>query len=116
AGSVLHLAHPVDMTTRQAAEALRPAVGGFGALMFAIGIIGSGLVALPVLAASMCYDLAQAVGWKYGLSENPWEAKGFYALISGAMFLAGAAAFINTNPVRLLQYAMMRGGICMIPT
>ncbi len=115
-GAVLHLARPVDMTTRQAAQALSPAVGGYGAVVFAIGIIGSGLVALPVLVASMCYDLAQAVGWKYGLSENPWEAKGFYALISGAMFVAGAAAFINTNPVRTLFYAMLLAGVCLIPT
>jgi len=114
--SVLHLAHPADMTTRQAAEALSPVVGSIGTILFAIGIIGSGLVALPVLVASMCYDLAQAVGWKYGLSENPWEAKGFYALISGSMFVAGAFAFLNINPVRALYWSMILAGICLIPT
>ncbi len=116
AGAVLRLPHPADMTTRQAAEALRPAVGDWGTLVFAIGIIGSGLVALPVLVSSMCYDLAQAVGWKYGLSENPWEAKGFYALISGSMFVAGAAAFLPINPVHALYWAMILAGLCLIPT
>jgi Mn2+/Fe2+ NRAMP family transporter len=77
AAAVLYLAQPVGMTTRQAAEALRPVVGNWGLLLFSLGIIGSGMVALPVLLASTCYSLAQAVGWKYGLSENPWEAKGF---------------------------------------
>src|SRR5439155_7491246 len=75
AGSVLHLSHPVDMTTSQPAEALRPAVCGYGEFVFAIGIIGAGMVALPVLVASMCYSIAEAMGWKAGLSEHPWEAK-----------------------------------------
>src|SRR5207248_6437080 len=58
ASAVLHFDHAADMTTRQAAEALRPAVGDWGPIVFAIGIIGSGMVALPVLTASMCFDLA----------------------------------------------------------
>jgi Mn2+/Fe2+ NRAMP family transporter len=114
--SVLHLGHAVDMTTRQAAEALRPAVGDWGPLVFAIGIIGSGLVALPVLTASMCYDLAQAIGWKYGLSENPWEAKRFYVLISGAMVVAAVANFLPINPVKALYWSMIIAGMLLIPT
>jgi Mn2+/Fe2+ NRAMP family transporter len=114
--AVLHLDHPSDMTTRQAAEALRPAVGPWGPIVFAIGIIGSGLVALPVLTASMCYDLAQAIGWKYGLSENPWEARRFYVLISGAMLVASAANFFPINPVKALYWSMILAGILLIPT
>jgi Mn2+/Fe2+ NRAMP family transporter len=116
AGSVLHFAHPVDMTTRQAAEALRPAVGDWGTVLFAVGIIGAGLVALPVLVASMCYDLAQAMGWKYGLSEHPWDAKLFYVLISGAMFVAGIANFFRINPVKALYGSMILAGLLTIPT
>ena len=115
AGSVLHFTHPVDMTTRQAAEALRPAVGDWGAILFSIGIIGAGMVALPVLVASMCYDLAQALGWEYGLSEHPWEAKRFYALISGTMLVAGLANFFRINPVTALYWAMILAGILLIP-
>jgi Mn2+/Fe2+ NRAMP family transporter len=116
ASSVLHFGHAADMTTREAAEALRPAVGDWGPLVFAIGIIGSGMVALPVLTASMCYDLAQAIGWKYGLSENPWEAKRFYVLISGAMVVAAVANFLPINPIKALYWSMILAGMLLIPT
>ncbi len=116
AASVLHFPSPVDMTTRQAAEALRPVVGDWGIFVFALGIIGAGMVALPVLAASMCYDVAQAMGWKYGLSEHPWEAKSFYLLITGSMFLAAIANFFRVNPVKALYWSMILAGILTIPT
>ncbi len=115
AASVLHLDHAVDMTTRQAAEALRPVVGDFGTLIFALGIIGSGMVALPVLVASMCYDLAQAMGFKYGLSEVPWEAKSFYLLISGSMIFAALMNFIHINPVKALYGSMILAGFLTVP-
>jgi Mn2+/Fe2+ NRAMP family transporter len=113
AASVLHLNAP--MTTRQAAEALRPVAGEWGPLIFSLGIIGSGLVALPVLAASVCYDMAQAIGWKYGLSENPWDAKGFYTLMSVMMIVAALANFLPVSPVRALYYAMILAGILTVP-
>jgi Mn2+/Fe2+ NRAMP family transporter len=114
--SLLHFDRPVDMTVRQAAEALRPVVGGLGTVLFSIGIIGSGLVALPVLVSSMCYDLAQALGWRYGLSENPWEAKSFYLLISASMIVATLGNFININPVKALYWSMLLAGVLTIPT
>ncbi|MBV8050595.1 MAG: divalent metal cation transporter [Acidobacteriaceae bacterium] len=116
AGSVLHLAHPLDMSTRDAAEALRPAVGEWGMFIFSLGIIGAGMVALPVLVASMCYDVTQALGWKYGLSQHPWEAKRFYLLISGTMFLAVVGNFFRINPVTALYWSMILAGILLIPT
>ena len=116
ASAVLHFDHAPDMTTHQAAEALRPAVGDWGTIVFALGIIGSGMVALPVLTASMCFDLAQAVGWKAGLSEKPWEAKRFYVLISAAVFLAAGANFLRINPVTALYWSMVLAGVLLIPT
>jgi Mn2+/Fe2+ NRAMP family transporter len=116
ASAVLHFDHAPDMTTRQAADALRPVVGDWGPIVFAIGIIGSGMVALPVLTASMCFDLAQAVGWKSGLSEKPWEAKSFYVLISAAVFLAAGANYMRLNPVTALYWSMILAGILLIPT
>jgi Mn2+/Fe2+ NRAMP family transporter len=116
AAAVLHFPNPVDMTTRQAAEALRPAAGDWGVLLFCIGIIGAGLVALPVLVASMCYDFAQAVGWNYGLSENPWEARSFYLLISLSMLFAGIANYLPINPVKALYWSMVLAGIMTLPT
>jgi len=116
AGSVLHLGHPVDMTTRDAAEALRPVAGDWGMVIFSLGIIGAGMVALPVLVASMCYDVTQAFGWEYGLSEHPWQAKRFYLLISGTMFLAVIGNFFKINPVTALYWSMILAGILLIPT
>ena len=116
ASAVLHFPSAPNMTTRQAAEALRPAVGDWGPIVFAIGIIGSGMVALPVLVASMCFDLAQAVGWKSGLSEKPWEAKRFYVLISAAVFVAAGANYLRMNPVTALYFSMILAGALLIPT
>lgn len=113
--SVLHLAHPVDMTTREAADALRPVVGNLGEDLFALGIVGAGLVALPVLVASMCYSVSEAMAWKSGLSEHPWEAKGFYVLISASMFIATVVNFFRINPVTALYWSMILAGALTPP-
>lgn len=115
AGAVLHLSRPVEMTTRQAAEALHPAAGDYGQFLFALGIIGAGMVALPVLVASLCYSLAEAMGWRAGLSEHPWEAKRFYGLISAAVFVAAAANFLPINPVKALFWSQILAGVLTIP-
>lgn len=115
AGSVLHVSRAADMTTVQAAEALRPVVGDFGRMLFALGIIGAGMVALPVLVASMCYSISEAMEWRAGLSEFPWEAKRFYMLISVAIFIAVAANFLPINPVRALYWSQILAGILTVP-
>jgi Mn2+/Fe2+ NRAMP family transporter len=115
AASVLHSPNAGDMTTRLAAEALRPAVGDFGPIVFAVGIIGAGLVALPVLVASMCYSVAESLGWRSGLSERPWEATRFYVLISAAVFLAAALNFMRVNPVTALYLSMVLAGVLAVP-
>jgi Mn2+/Fe2+ NRAMP family transporter len=115
AAYVLHMPNAIDMTTRQAAEALRPVAGNLGPFVFALGIVGAGLVALPVLVASMCYSIAESMEWKAGLSEHPWEAKRFYVLISAAMFIAAAANFLPINPVRALFWSQILAGILTVP-
>jgi Mn2+/Fe2+ NRAMP family transporter len=115
AAMVLNLPKPIDMTTRQAAAALTPAVGSLGTLLFAVGIIGAGMVALPVLVASMCYSVAEAMGWRSGLSEHPWEAKSFYVLISAALFVASVVNFFRINPVKALYFSQVLAGILTIP-
>jgi Mn2+/Fe2+ NRAMP family transporter len=114
--SVLHLGNPTEMSTRQAAQALEPAVGKLGAYIFGLGIVGSGMVALPVLVASLCYGVAQAMGWKYGLSQQPWRAKRFYILISLAMVVAALANFTNVSPVKALYWSMILAGVLTVPT
>lgn len=115
AAMVLHLPSPVDMTTKQAAQVLRPAVGDLGTLLFAVGIIGAGMVALPVLVASMCYSISEAMGWKSGLSEHPWEAKRFYGLISVALLIASIVNFFRINPVKALYFSQVLAGVLTIP-
>jgi Mn2+/Fe2+ NRAMP family transporter len=115
AGSVLRVQNPSDMTTLQAAEALRPVVGNAGQVLFALGLIGAGMVALPVLVASMCYSISEAMEWKAGLSEVPWEAKRFYVLISLALFIAAAANFLPINPVKALYWSQILAGVLTVP-
>jgi Mn2+/Fe2+ NRAMP family transporter len=86
-----------------------------GAVLFALGIIGAGMVALPVLVASLCYGVSEAFGWKSGLSEHPWEAKRFYVMISACLFLAAALNFINMNPVKALYWSQVLAGWLTIP-
>ncbi len=115
AASVLHLPHPVNMTTLQAAEAMRPAAGDYGSILFALGIIGAGLVALPVMVASLCYCVAEAMGWEAGLSRHPWEAKTFYVLISVAMVVATLLNFLPISPVRALYWSQILAGALTVP-
>jgi Mn2+/Fe2+ NRAMP family transporter len=115
AASVLHLRQPIEMTTRQAALALQPAVGPLGPALFAIGILGAGMVALPVLLASMCYSVSESMGWRSGLSENPWEAKSFYVLISLSMLVAAVGNFIRINPVKALFLSQVLAGVLTVP-
>jgi Mn2+/Fe2+ NRAMP family transporter len=104
-----------ELTTRTAAAALSPAVGVLGTTLFALGIIGAGLVALPVLVASMCYSVSEALGWRSGLNENPWEAVRFYVLISGAMMVAASLNFIRMNPVKALYWSQVLAGALTVP-
>jgi Mn2+/Fe2+ NRAMP family transporter len=115
AGTVLHIPVGSDLTTRMAASALTPAVGALGTTLFALGIIGAGMVALPVLVASMCYSVAEAMGWRSGLNETPWEAVRFYVMISGAMFVAAALNFIKMNPVSALYWSQVLAGALTVP-
>jgi Mn2+/Fe2+ NRAMP family transporter len=115
AGTVLYGKVSGDLTTRLAAQALTPAAGETGSLLFAIGIIGAGLVALPVLVASLCYSIAEAAEWKHGLSEYPWEAKRFYVLITAALFIAASLNFIHINPVKALYWSQILAGITTVP-
>jgi Mn2+/Fe2+ NRAMP family transporter len=112
--SSLHIADPSTMTTRMAAEALAP-LGSFGPIFFSLGIIGSGLVALPILVASMCYSIAEAVNWQSGLSQNPWEARFFYMLLSGTVFIAVVTNFAHLNTVKILYWSQIMAGILVIP-
>jgi Mn2+/Fe2+ NRAMP family transporter len=113
--SVLHVAHASDMTVLGATESLRQIVGNVGPYMFALGIVGAGLVALPVLVASMSYSLSEAMGWRTGLSEHPWEAKSFYVLISVTVFVGSVLNLLPISPVRAAYLSQILAGVLAIP-
>ena len=103
-----------NLSFREAADALAP-LGEIGPLLFCLGVIGAGMVALPVLIASMCYSFAEAMGWRSGLSKHPWEATRFYVMISVVVFVAAAANFFRINPVGALYWSQVLAGILTVP-
>lgn len=114
AASTIQVADPSSMTTRQAAQALSP-LGQLGPILFALGIIGSGLVALPILVASLCFSISEAADWSYGLSQPPWEAKRFFSLICAVLFLAVVVNLFGINTVRVLYWSQVLAGIFIVP-
>lgn len=102
-------------TSEQAAEALRPVAGAFAFAVFATGIIGTGLLAVPVLAGSAAYAVAEMMGWPEGLDRRPREAKAFYATIAVATLGSVALSFTALNPIRALYWSAVINGILAVP-
>ena len=99
----------------QAAEALRPIAGDFAFALFAIGIIGTGLLAVPILAGSAAYAVSEAFGWTEGLDRNPREAKAFYAVIALATAGGVALNFIGIDPMKALYWSAVVNGLLAPP-
>lgn len=89
----------------QAAEALKPLANGHSAFLFAIGIVGTGLLAVPVLAGSSAYALSETLGWKFGLANKFHEAKGFYAIIALSMILGALMTVFGIKPFDALVFS-----------
>jgi len=102
-------------TAAEAAEALRPVAGRFAFALFAGGIIGTGLLALPVLAGSAAYAVGEAMGWPIGLDKKAARAKGFYAVIAGAMLLGLALNFTPIDPIKALFWSAVINGVTAVP-
>lgn len=102
-------------TADQAAQALRPVAGDFAGLLFAAGIVGTGALAVPVLAGSTGYALAEAFGWNEGLSRKLREAPGFYAVIAASVIGALVLGTIGVDPIRGLFYAAILNGLVAPP-
>jgi Mn2+/Fe2+ NRAMP family transporter len=114
--ATLHAAgqHTIE-SAAQAAHALRPLAGEAAGLLFAIGLIGVGFLALPVMTAGAAYDLCQSLGWKNGLHFKPHEAKKFYASIALFTAIAMGLNFTGINPMRALVLAGIVQGISTPP-
>ena len=102
-------------TSSQAAEALRPIAGPFVFLIFGLGIIGTGLLAIPVLAGSSAYALGEAFGWHVGLARKPERAKGFYAIIALATLIGGVMNVTPIDPVKALFWSAVINGLVAVP-
>ena len=102
-------------TSAQAAEALRPIAGPFVFLVFALGIIGTGMLAVPVLAGSAAYAMGEAFGWHVGLSRKLGRAKAFYGTICAAMVVGVALNFTPIDPVKALFWSAVINGVVAVP-
>ena len=102
-------------TSAQAAEALRPIAGPFAFVIFAIGIIGTGLLALPVLAGSSAYALGETFGWHVGLARKPYRAKAFYGAIAVATLVGVILNYSPIDPIRALFWSAVINGVVAVP-
>ncbi len=102
-------------TSAQAAEALRPIAGQFAFLVFAAGIIGIGLLAIPVLAGSSAYALGETLGWTTGLGREPLDAKAFYGAIAAATFIGIGFNFVGIDPIKALFWCAVINGVVAVP-
>ena len=102
-------------TSAQAAQALRPIAGEFTFAVFAAGIVGTGLLAVPVLAGSGAYAVAGAFGWSEGLDRKLFQAKSFYAAIAVSTLAGAALNFTTLNPVRALYWSAVVNGVIAAP-
>ena len=102
-------------TSSQAAIALRPIAGEFAFLVFALGIIGTGLLALPVLAGSAAYALGETFGWHVGLTRKPGRAKAFYFAIAVAGLIGVGLNFVHIDPIQALFWSAVINGVAAVP-
>jgi Mn2+/Fe2+ NRAMP family transporter len=112
----LHTAGVTNIqTAAQAASALKPLAGEFAFLLFAVGIIGVGLLAVPVLAGSAAYALADTLGWPYGLNRKLSEARGFYGVIAATTLAALVLQYSPIDPMKGLFWSAVINGVVAVP-
>ena len=102
-------------TSAQAAEALRPVAGEFAFALFAMGIVGTGLLAVPVLAGSAAYAVSELFGWRAGLSHGFRAARGFYGIIIAATGIGAAMGAFEVDPIRALVWSAIVNGVISVP-
>ena len=110
-GAVLFSRHAAIRTAADAAHALEPFAGRYATLLFGIGIIGAGLLAIPVLGASAAFGVAGLAGWRRGLGRNPRNAPQFYLVIGLAFLIAMELAISSINPIKALFYSQVLDGL-----
>ena len=112
----LHAAGTTDIqTSADAAAALRPIAGDLAFALFSLGIIGTGLLAVPVLAGSAAYAICESRGWRIGLEHKPREAVGFYTVIGLATLVGLAVDYSPLDPIRALFWSAVLNGVISVP-
>ena len=112
----LHVAGVTDIdSAAKAASALRPLAGDFAYVLFALGIVGVGLIGVPVLAGSGAYAMSEAMSWRWGLEKKPRQAPGFYAVIGLGMLAALMIQFSPINPMHALVWSAVINGVVAVP-
>jgi len=115
-GLTLHVAGITDIgTAAQAAGALRPLAGEAAYLLFAVGILGVGLIGVPVLAASAGYAMAEAFGWQSGLARKAADARGFYGVIVASVLAGLAIQYSPISPMKALFWSAVINGVAAVP-
>jgi NRAMP (natural resistance-associated macrophage protein)-like metal ion transporter len=116
AGATLHAhGHTQVQTAAEAAKALQPLAGKLAALLFTLGIVGTGLLGVPVLAGSAAYAVAEAAAWRRGMDAQPHQARNFYLVIAASMLIGVALSFSPIDPIRLLLWSAVINGILAPP-
>lgn len=114
--ATLHAHGILDIRTAdQAAAALRPIAGEWASLLFALGIVGTGLLAVPVLAGASAYALSETFGWREGLSLRVREAPGFYGVLAASVAVGIALHALGVDPMRALYYSAILNGLVAPP-
>ena len=111
-GTVLYNSglHQID-TVEQAAQALKPLAGNLAYLLFAVGVIGTGLIAIPVLSGSLSYIITETFGWEQGLDKKFHEARAFYIVIAISLILGLSLNYIGISPIKALVYSAILYGL-----
>ena len=102
-------------TSAQAAEALKPIAGSLAYAIFTLGIIGTGLLAVPVLAGSAAYAVAEGMRWPVGLARQPREAWAFYSILGIATLMGVGLNFTPINPIKALYWSAVINGVVAVP-
>ena len=102
-------------TAAQAASALRPLAGDFAFILFALGILGVGLIGVPVLAGSAAYALSEAMSWKSGLERKVTDARGFYGVIAVSVLAGLFIQYLPISPMKALFWSAVINGVVAVP-
>jgi Mn2+/Fe2+ NRAMP family transporter len=116
AATTLHAHGKTEINSAaEAAQALRPIAGPLAAFLFSLGVVGTGLLALPVLGGSAAYALGEALKWPVGLERKAKEAKAFYSVLAVATLIGLALNFTKLDPIKALVWAAIINGIAAAP-